>query len=555
MNGALLLMGIVIVICILSHRLTEKLAIPSLLVFLLLGMAFGEDGIFHIQFNDYSLSNTVCSFCLIFIMYYGGFGTNIKEAKPVAVKSVLLSTLGVVMTAGITGAAVHFLLQLSWVESLLIGSVIASTDAASVFHILRSKQLNLKDHTASLLELESGSNDPVSYMLTVVFTTLMTGSDISVPTLLFKQIFFGVAFGLAIGFGAAVLLRKAESMPAQSRTIFVFAIALIAYALPSSLDGNGYLSVYLCGILMGNSYIPQKKDLVRFFDVITGIAQMMIFFLLGLLVTPSELPQVFLPALVVTAILTLLARPLSVFALLAPFRSSVNQMGIVSWAGLRGVASIVFSIYAVLNRVQLTYDIFNLVFCVVLISMALQGTLLPKMSSVFRMIDKNVDVHRTFNDYQEESDVSFIKLRVGQGHPWAGQSLREITTPPDFLIVLLIRNNSSYFVPNGDTVIQKGDLLVIAAREFENRANLMLQEIPITSTHRLCGKTLKEAEWKMDTLVVLIKRESETIIPSGETRIQKGDTLVVARFDETTSSRWKTGIPPALPSWKGKQPK
>lgn len=531
MDRVLLLLGVVIAICVLSHKLTEKVAIPSLLFFILLGMVFGENGIFRIHFDDYDLSNTICSTCLIFIMYYGGFGTNVKAARSVAVKSILLSTLGVAMTAAVTGALTHLILGLSWLESMLIGSVIASTDAASVFNILRTKNLNLKDNTASLLELESGSNDPMSYMLTVVLVTLMAGSSISVPLLLFKQIAFGVLFGAVIGFGSSWLLTQEDVISSQGRTIFVFAVAVTSYALPSLLGGNGYLSVYICGIIMGNLYLPQKKELVQFFDVLTGIAQMMVFFLLGLLVTPAELPHVFLPALIIMAILTLVARPLSVLAVLAPFRSSIRQMGIVSWAGLRGVASIVFSIYAVLNHVDLTYNIFNLVFCVVLISMALQGTLLPKMSSLLSMIDNNVDVRRTFNDYQEESDINFVKTTISLLHPWANHRLQDVSIPPDFLVVLIIRKNHTFLVPNGSTVILPEDVLIIAAREFQNRANLTLQEISVGGKHRFANKLLRDLKLPVGTLIVMIKRGEDTIIPAGNSKIYSGDTLVMAHYD------------------------
>ncbi len=530
MNSILLLMGIVILICIVAYRFTEQLPIPSLLVFILLGMAFGENGIFRIHFSDYNLSETVCSVCLVFIMYYGGFGTNIKAARSVAVKSIVLSTLGVVLTAGLTSAFIHFVLKLSWLESALIGSVIASTDAASVFNILKTRNLNLKDNTASLLELESGSNDPISYMLTVVLVSLMSGSSISVPALLFQQIFFGLLFGVLIGLIAIWVLRNINFTISQGQTILVFAVAIIAYALPTAVNGNGYLSVYLCGILMGNAQIPQKRDLVHFFDVLTGIAQMMVFFLLGLLVTPTELPRVFIPALLIMVFLTFVGRPLSVFAVLAPFRSSLPQIGIVSWAGLRGVASIVFAIYAVLNRVPLTYNLFDLVFCIVLLSMALQGTLLPRMSSLLNMIDENADVRRTFNDYQEENDISFIKIHMDEHHPWTNKMLRDIITPPDFLIALIIRQEVGFMVPGGDTVILPGDLLVIAAREFENRANLTLREVPVTAKHKFCNKTLRELDTPTGTLVVMIKRLEQTIIPCGDTCIQDGDTLVIARF-------------------------
>lgn len=530
MNGILLLMGIVILVCITAYRFTERLAVPSLLIFILLGMAFGENGIFKISFSDYSLSETVCSICLVFIMYYGGFGTNIRAAKSVAAKSVVLSTLGVLLTAGLTGGFIHLALKLSWLESALIGSVIASTDAASVFNILRTRSLNLKDNTASLLELESGSNDPMSYMLTVVLVALMRGDSISVPWMLFQQLFFGIVCGLSIGAAAVWVLSNRDFQISQGSTIFVFAIAVIGYALPAAMGGNGYLSVYLCGILMGNARIPEKRNLVRFFDVLTGIAQMMIFFLLGLLVTPKDLPLVIVPAFLITLFLTFVGRPLAVVGILLPFRSSLAQMGIVSWAGLRGVASIVFAIYATLHYQNLTYNLFDLVFCIVLLSMAFQGTLLPYVARWIGMIDEHADVRKTFNDYQEENDVSFIKIHMDETHPWAYKKLRDIVTPPDFLIALVARQNQGFMVPSGDTEILPGDLLVIAGREFENRENLTLREVAVTEKNRYCNKSLREINLPNGTLIVMVQRLNQTIIPCGDTTIQEGDTLVVAHY-------------------------
>lgn len=222
--------------------------------------------------------------------------------------------------------------------------MVASTDAASVFHILGSKKLNLKDNTTSMLELESGSNDPMSYMLTIVMVSLMGGEQISVPLLLFRQLAFGIVCGLVIGKLAVFVLNNVSVSLSQGGTILVFAAAILSYALPTAIGENGYLSVYLCGILMGNSYLPQKKNMVRFFDSITGMAQMIIFFLLGLLVTPAELPQVILPSLLIMIFMTVIGRPIAVSAVLLPFGASLSQIGIVSWAGLRGVASIVFAI-------------------------------------------------------------------------------------------------------------------------------------------------------------------------------------------------------------------
>ena len=215
MYAVLVLFGVVIIVCVLANRFTEKLGVPSLLAFLALGMCFGEDGLFQIPYNDYHTSEIICSVSLIFIMFYGGFGTNFKEARSVAVPSTLLSTVGVILTAGLTGLFTHFVLGLPWAESMLIGSVISSTDAASVFSILRSKKLNLKYHTASMLEMESGSNDPISYMLTLLWIGVMQGSDLSVPMLLLQQITIGIVAGLILGKLAIWVLNRCNFYIAQ----------------------------------------------------------------------------------------------------------------------------------------------------------------------------------------------------------------------------------------------------------------------------------------------------------------------------------------------------
>lgn len=536
MNGYLILIGTVIAICVLLNRFAQRLPIPSLLIFIALGMCFGVNGIVGIPFDDYQISEQICSVCLLFVMFYGGFGTNLKAARPAAAKAVVLSTVGVVATAGLVGVFVHFALKLEWLESFLIGSVIASTDAASVFSVLKTQKLDLKDHTASLLEIESGSNDPFSYMLTVLFVSLLQGESISVPALLANQILVGAAAGLLIGYAAVFFLKKCDFYMEQGKTIFVFAAAVLAYALPSVFGGNGYLSVYLCGIYMGNASLSDKRDLVHFFDAVTGIAQMMIFFLLGLLVTPSELPETFLPALLIMLFLTFIARPLAAGILLAPMGSGLRQIGVVSWAGFRGVASIVFAIYAVLGEIELHYNLFNLVFCIVILSLGIQGTLLPRVSSVLDMIDRNQDVRRTFNDYQEDNDVSFVKLHVSAGHRMAGKALKELPLAPDFLAALLLRGKET-LVPNGETVVEEGDLLILAAEQFEDRENLSMSEICLDKNSKWAGKSLSEIrlpKGSLIVLIVLIQREGKTLIPGGSTVLQAGDCLAVARLGAET---------------------
>ena len=528
MNEALLLMGCVILLCTLMGRYLDRLAVPSLLIFIALGMCFGENGLLRIPFDDYDAANVICSASLIFIMFYGGFGTNLNAARPVVVQSVVLSTLGVAGTAGAVAAFAHLVLGLPWVESFLIGSVISSTDAASVFNILRSKKLALKYHTDSLLEIESGSNDPISYMLTTVAVGIMGGQDVFIPLLLVQQIAIGALGGLLLGKLAIWSLRRGMFPSEQSQTIFVFAVVILSYALPTVLGGNGYLSSYLCGIYMGSTKLPQKRNLVHFFDVVTDVAQVLIFFLLGLLVTPVELPSVLLPALAIMVFLTFVARPAVVSVLMLPFRPSLAQVGVVSWAGLRGVASIVFAIMAVLQGAETRYNLFNLVFCIVLLSISLQGSLLPRVSAKLHMIDHTADVSKTFNDYQEESDIDFIKIHLDKNHPWNGKTLRELPLPSDLLVAMIARREET-IVPNGSTVLLPGDLLVLAARAFEDRENLFLQEIVVEKGHKWVGRSLRQIPTRSDTLIVMVKRGNETIIPGGSTILQAGDTLVIAQ--------------------------
>ena len=558
----LLFAGLIIALCLFINRLTDKFKVPSLLLFIGIGMVAGVllRPVFG-NVTDYDMGNVICSICLVLVIFYGGFGTNFKEARPVAGRALLLSFAGTAFTAGLVGVAVWLIFRLlpfvpsiGWAESMLVGSVISSTDAASVFNILRSRRLNLKHHTSSLLEMESGSNDPTSYMLTVVFTAVLAAqyglegaaamNAGEIVGMLAAQVGFGALFGAAFGFLAVYILKKIPFNMGQGGTVFVLAIALLTYAVPSVLPGlwagNGYLAVYICGIMLGNARIPQKRDCVRFFDALTGVAQMMIFFLLGFLATPEWLirPEVLIPALLIFAAMTFLARPAVVAGLLGPFRAPLGQLGVVSWAGLRGVASIVFAIYAisVLGDGALPYDLFSIVFCIVIISISLQGSLLPAVSRKFRMLGDSEDVLRTFTDYQDETSVSFVKVVVGETHPWAGKHLRECVMPREFLVVLILRGEE-VVVPSGKTIVHPGDLLVTAAPEFENRDDFGMFEEYLGEDHPWVGKTVRETELPHGTLIAMIKRGGGTVIPYGATELKAGDTLVCIKLTEKEDAK------------------
>lgn len=524
----LILLSVIILACVLCNKLSHRLGIPMLLAFIALGMFFGSDGPGKIVFENYRLAETVCSVALIFIMFYGGFGTSWQEARPVAPQAAVLSTLGVIVTAALTGIFCRCVLKTGWAESMLIGSVLGSTDAASVFSILRSKKLSLKYGTSSLLEMESGSNDPCAYMLTVIVLSVMngTGSAGAIAYMVFAQAVYGAALGVLIALGALWVLRHFRFATDGFDAAFVLAAAVLAYALPAAIGGNGYLSVYLLGIILGNRKFPRRKSLIHFFDGLTGLMQMLIFFLLGLLAFPSQMPAILLPSLLIALFLTLIARPAAVFLLLAPFHAKLSQKLVVSWAGLRGAASIVFAIMATVDPAYTKHDVFHIAFCVVLFSIALQGSLLPLVAKRSGLLDEEGNVLKTFSDYAGEAEVQFFRLEVEKGHSWAGKRVRDIAFPPDTMLALLERNGE-ILAPRGNTEIQAGDKLVMSAPEYQDDTLIHLEELEIGSHHAWCGKSLSSLPLGEGELVVLIRRGEKTLIPKGGVTLRAGDMLVI----------------------------
>lgn len=525
---SLTIVAVVIIACVLCNKLTNKIGIPMLLAFILLGVAFGSDGIFKIHFDNFEFVEQLCTVALIFIMFYGGFGTSWKEAKPVAVRALLLSSVGVIGTAFLVGIFCHYVLGFLWLESFLIGAVLGSTDAASVFSVLRSKQLNLRYRTASLLEVESGSNDPWAYMMTVMILSIMRGENttfVQILTTVLTQVLVGAGFGVLIAWIGVWAVRHIDFETSGFDTTFVVAIAIMAYTIPSMLGGNGYLSTYIVGIILGNCMLPNKKELVHFFDGATGLLQMMVFFLMGLLAFPSQMPQILIPALAIFVFLTLVARPLAVCPLLSVFGAKWQQQAIVSLAGLRGAASIVFAIIVTVDDAYTKNDIFHIVFCVVLLSIGLQGTLLPKLSKKLDMIDDTQDVRKTFNDYVEDSSLEFVVLKLDAEHEWNQKPIRDILLPPQMRIVM-IRRGKTQVIPKGNTILLAGDKLIMSALEYQENHPVVMKEIYIDKKHKWKQKQLKDLVLP-NSHIALIKRDEDTLVPDGDTWILEGDILVM----------------------------
>lgn len=468
MMNTMMICGLVLLISITASKVLYKFGVPILLVFIVLGMIFGSDGIVGIYFANYSLTNELCSIALVLIMFYGGFGTNWKVAKPSLKPALLMSTVGVIITTLLTGIFVSFILKVSILEGLLTGAVVASTDAASVFAILRSQKLNLKGSLASLLEVESGSNDPTAYMLTIAILTLMSsGSASGLIAIILKQVIFGILVGAILAKISVYILRNVDFEIKGFDTIFLTAIAIFAYALSEWLGGNGYLSVYLAGVIIGNSKIPHKKNLFYYFDGVSWIMQIALFFLLGLLSFPSKFNTVIGISMTISMFLVFIARPVATFLILKPFGYSRNEKLFVSWVGLRGAAPLVFAIYAMTYGVKIENDIFHIIFFVALFSVAIQGTLIPILAKKLDLVDNSTTVFKTFNDYTGEMSSKLIELTIYKDSDWVNKSIMDADIPNEILIVM-IKRKDEIIIPKGASIIEEGDILVLSGEGIEN---------------------------------------------------------------------------------------
>ena len=517
----------ILLLCILGTRISSRSGIPVLLVFILLGMIIGSNVLLKLDYSDLPTADAVCTVALVFIMFYGGFGTKWETARPVAVKAVLLSSLGTVGTCFLTGLFCHCALGFPLLQALLMGSVISSTDAASVFSILRSKRLALKHNTSPLLELESGSNDPFAYMTTMILLTLMSGTAkvtaVSVLIDIFFQLFFGIMVGLIFGIFALKVLHYAK-LENSLNSIFLVAVSLGAYALSGVIGGNGYLSTYLAGIITGNAAIKNKKAMVSFFDVFNSIMQMLIFFLLGMVATPGSIVRTFPIAMSIFLFMTIIARPVVCYLILRPWGAPVNQIGIIAWAGLRGASGIVFAIIAAVTLGDVGTVILDTTFLIVIISILCQGTLLPAMARWMRMIEPGGDVMKTFSDYTESDLVQFVNIELMHGHPWNGKMIKDAEVPPGMLIAAIERNGHTV-LPKGTTVLHPKDVLTLGLKHNDSEPEGKFDEITITRNHPWQKKALKDINTE-NLLILLVTRDGEDFMPDGNTILQRGDTLI-----------------------------
>ncbi len=461
----LLIGSVLIIVSIGIARLSENLGVPALLLFLGIGMLAGSEGPGGIYFDDAHLSQSVGVLALIFILFAGGLDTKWTEVKPVFRQATILATLGVFLTAMAVGLFAFFVLEFSLLTGLLLGAVVSSTDAAAVFSVLRSKKISLKGRLKPLLELESGSNDPMAVLLTIGIIQIITNPETSIGSiaLLFVvQMGLGIVFGLGFGKAMVFLLNRLKSYYEGVYPVFSLAFATLAYGATAAAGGSGFLAVYLMGLFAGNSEFVQKKSMMRFFDGLAWLSQIAMFLTLGLLVFPSRIIPIIWAGLICSAFLMLVARPLSVFLSLLFERIVWREKILVSWVGLRGSVPIVLATFPLLAGVGDAEAIFNIVFFIVLTSALIQGWSIPVVARLLKL-DAPIQQKRQYPiEYApvQGDDTQLLEFIIPYSSAIAGKQIVELGLPQDSLIVLVNRDEN-FFVPSGGTILEGGDVVLV----------------------------------------------------------------------------------------------
>jgi len=475
-DNLLLLASILVFFAILITKVGARFGAPSLLLFLLLGMFVGADGL-GLKFDDYEAAEAIGHFAMTIILFTGGLETSLRETKPVMKQGVLLSTLGVFLTSVLTALFIYFVAG-KWVGPLgaslmgcfLLSAVMSSTDSASVFSVLRGKRTHLRENLSPMLELESGSNDPMAYVLTIILVQVLTstkhtGTWAMIGTgawVLAVQIVIGFLIGLGVGFGAKWILERVNLPSNALYSVMILSIGFFANGIASVLYGNGLLSLYVAAIIIGNQVdIPMKRDVLKFFDGMTWLMQLLMFLMLGLLARPSQFSTIVWPALLIGLFMILVARPLSVFLCLAPFRGlSFKAKAFASWVGLKGAGPILFALCPVVAGLEGSSEIFNIVFFITLLSLLLQGmTLSPAAKWLKLSYDADPEVETFGMEIPDEMGM-LRDHTVTEEDMARGETLRDLHLPHG-IRVLMVKREGRFLVPHGSMPLQPGDHLVI----------------------------------------------------------------------------------------------
>ncbi|MBK6482059.1 MAG: potassium/proton antiporter [Chitinophagaceae bacterium] len=464
-ENILLIGSILLLLSILASKTTGKLGVPALVIFLVMGMLAGSDGIGGIQFDDPNLAQSLGVIALSFILFSGGLETKWESVKPVLWQGVTLSTLGVLLTTVSLGLFITLISDFTLTEGLLIGAIVSSTDAAAVFTILRSKNIGLKGNLRPLLELESGSNDPMAYFLTIGITSLLVDKDASFASLIplfFQQMIIGALAGFLLGKLMTWTLNKINLDYDGLYPVLTLALVFFTYSITTFFSGNGFLAVYLSAIILGNQNFIHKKSIIRFYDGQAWLMQIVMFITLGLLVFPKQMLPFIGTGLVIALFLMFAARPLAVFLCLLFFKMKNRERLLISWVGLRGAVPIVFATYPLLQGVEKSAMIFNIVFFIVLASVILQGTTIPIVAKWLYLF-KPIKFKTRYPLELEMSDNfknDLFEIEINENSNAIGRQIFQLKFPKTSLIVLINRNDK-YITPSGTTTILQGDKLLI----------------------------------------------------------------------------------------------
>lgn len=389
-NLIFLAIGLLLIGSVFLSRFTSKIGIPTLVVFLVIGISLDTSNLISSTVHNYELVQTISIFALIMIMFSGGLDTEVKLMKPIVKPGLSLSTVGVVITAFIIGIVVHLMLGLDLMLSLLLGSIISSTDAAAVFSIFKTQNMKIKNNLDSMLELESGTNDPMAYILVISFIELITVPNLAISTLVIhfiQSLVLGVIFGFVLGKFFAKILAKIQLAVDGLYPVLLLSTAILSFSVSEFVGGNGFLAVYLAALIIGNSNIKNKESQMSFFEGFAWLMQVALFILLGVFTTPSELFSVLIPAVFISILIIFVARPIAVLISLAPFNVDVNSKAFVSWAGIKGAVPIVFAFYPLVYQIPGANLMFNIVLVTTCISVLLQGSTLKFMAKRFNLLD------------------------------------------------------------------------------------------------------------------------------------------------------------------------
>ena len=486
-GNLIMFISLLMFVSILVAKIGTKFGVPTMLLFLVIGMLAGEDGL-GIKIENLHVAEFLGHLAMTIILLSGGLETSLSETKPIIRKGISMTTLGLALTIVITGSFIYLVFGdqiggagASILGCFLLSAVMSSTDSASVFSILRNSRLSLRENLGPLLELESGSNDPTAYVLTILLVQIMetihsaagvTGTWVILLNgawILVKQIALGFGMGLAIGRGARWLLTKIHLANPSLYSILILSIAMFANGATSYIGGNGLLALYISAIVIGNTpKLPCKKEVLQFYDGITWLSQLIMFLLLGLLAKPSQMHGLVWPALQIGLFLIFIARPAGIILSLLPFKGLTFRAKLLaSWVGLKGAGPILFALYTVLEGVDGSSEIFNIVFCITLLSLLLQGMTLTPMAHLLNMsIDDDPDVETFGMEIPEEMGMLRDHI-VAQEDLEGGDTLRDLHLPHGIRVVM-VRRGPKYIVPHGSLKLMEGDRLVIIMGDTED---------------------------------------------------------------------------------------